>query len=283
MSTKQKLPRATLEQKIAVLDFYHERASKENEKTSQADVVKHFKDKISISTSSFSEWVKNEDTLRALYNHPNSAHRRSKRKLKFKYEEINAAMDQLVQQRLKEGKSVTEPFLREHWVVLANRYGVEDPKRLQSFSHGWLSQFKKRHKLDRQSREKERQDPRPQQLTELGNSSGYGALDEYGEEFMQNYETLINNQMLQPLNVRPAAPQQLNQGFSQQVAQVMPQPFISETDFEMFLEKYGEEFMSLSQEKYPESAKLFTQFVKVFKREREFLNERRLRELIVRR
>ncbi|CEP21580.1 unnamed protein product [Cyberlindnera jadinii] len=247
-SGKNKLPRATLEQKIAALDFYRERRAKDDEvKTSQADIVKHFRDKISISTSSFSEWVKNEASLRELYNRSNGAHRKSKRKLKFKYEEINHEMDLIVQERLKEGELVNEPFLRKHWCRLAQKYGVDNPKRLQSFSHGWLTQFKKRHGIDKQSRERNREVPKlnpsipptlgasriqlqppeplqreqPQQdqnrrlqLTQNGEVGGFG-LEEYNEEYMnlQNYETLITNQsnfLQQQLNVR-VPPQQVSQ------------------------------------------------------------------------
>lgn len=345
MAEKVKLPRATLEQKIAVLDFFHARVKEEGGRTSQADIVKHFRDKIAISTSSFSEWVKHEDTLRQLYNLPNKAHRRSKRRIKFKYEEINHEMDMLVQRQLKEGKPVTEPFLREHWIELANRFGVNDPKRLRGFSHGWLTQFKKRNVLDRQSREKlkdeavlemplietspQEQQQQVQQQTvqqqqQRSDVGGFG-LDEYSEEYMnlQNYESLMNtnNNFIQQQFARTGDPQvdQVQgsvqqqpqaqvQSFAtrlaQQQAQVQQQqlqaqqqvqaqqagtqtqqgqPTISEHDFEMFLDKYGDEFMQLSQDKYPESAKLFTHFVSVFKREKELLHDRKLRELMMRR
>ncbi|GMF99387.1 unnamed protein product [[Candida] boidinii] len=60
-------------------------------------------------------------------------------------------MHDLVENRRSQHLPINEPILREHWAVFARKFGVDDPKRLQSFSHGWLSQFKKRNGLDRKS------------------------------------------------------------------------------------------------------------------------------------
>ncbi|ABN68326.2 predicted protein [Scheffersomyces stipitis CBS 6054] len=139
-----KLPRATLEQKIQILDFYHQ------SNRPQSETVDRYKNEISISTSSFSEWLKNEDDLRErLSSAGSSFSKKSRRKVKFKYEEINRAMDMLVKRRLERNEPINEPILREHWSIFAHQYGVEDPKRLVGFSHGWLSQFKKRHGLNK--------------------------------------------------------------------------------------------------------------------------------------
>lgn len=139
-----KRPRATLAQKIQVLDFYH----KSNKP--QLETVERFKNEVSISTSSFSDWLKNEDELRLRYNEVGpQLLKNSRRKPRFKYEEINRAMDLMVQQRLERREPVSEPILREYWSIYAHQYGVDDPKRLVGFSHGWLSQFKKRHGLNR--------------------------------------------------------------------------------------------------------------------------------------
>lgn len=151
-SLSSKLPRATLEEKIQILNFYH-RSGK-----LQSDTVEEFKNQFAISTSSFSEWLKHETDLRERYNRSASLTelsgnhiRQSKRKVRFKYEKINQAMDSLVERRLLDGLPINEPILREHWALYARRYGVDDPKRLYSFSHGWLSQFKKRHGLDKKT------------------------------------------------------------------------------------------------------------------------------------
>lgn len=139
-----KLPRATLEQKVSILDFYHQ------SNRPQLETVDRYKNEISISTSSFSEWLKNEEELRErLRQAETSFSKHSRRKVKFKYEKINHAMDTLVKQRLDNDEPINEPLLREHWSIFAHQFGVDDPKRLVGFSHGWLSQFKKRHGLNK--------------------------------------------------------------------------------------------------------------------------------------
>lgn len=139
-----KLPRATLEQKIQILDYHHRSARP------QLETVDRYKNEISISTSSFSEWLKNEDELRERFRQAESSFlKHSRRKVKFKYEKINNAMDLLVKQKLERNEPINEPMLREHWSIYAHQFGVDDPKRLVGFSHGWLSQFKKRHGLNK--------------------------------------------------------------------------------------------------------------------------------------
>ncbi|KAI5968013.1 hypothetical protein CANMA_002781 [Candida margitis] len=151
-----KLERATIAQKIQVLDHFHSSGN------SQMKTVHKFKHEMSISKSSLSEWLKREDDIRQRFAQEEfKMSKNSRRKVKFKYEKINKAMDKLVQTRLDKNEPITEPILREYWSVYAHQYGVDDPKRLVSFSHGWLSQFKKRHGLQRSSVSK-RSSPRRQ-------------------------------------------------------------------------------------------------------------------------
>ena len=132
-----KLPRATLAQKLQIIDYYHK------SDRPQLETVDKFKNEVSISTSSFSEWLRNEPELRKRYNQADfKFSKNSKRKVKFKYGEINKAMDKLVTGMIERNDPITEPILRQHWAVYAHQFGVDDPKRLHSFSHGWLSQFK---------------------------------------------------------------------------------------------------------------------------------------------
>lgn len=143
-SDKPKLPRATLEQKIKILDYY------QNSQRPQLDTVEKFKNEVAISTSTFNEWVKHEHEYRERYQQlVNDFQKNAKRKVKFKYDKINRAMDLLVQQKLERGDEISEPILRGYWQVYAHQFGVDNPKRLVGFSHGWLSQFKKRHGLSR--------------------------------------------------------------------------------------------------------------------------------------
>lgn len=141
---KRKRPRATLEQKIKILDFYH------SSNKLQLETVEAFKDEVAISTLTFNEWVKKEDYYRKLYS--TLACKNQRRTTKFKYEKINRAMDLLLKQRLERGEPITEPILRDYWQVYAHQFGVENPKRLCLFSHGWLNQFKKRHGISHSRR-----------------------------------------------------------------------------------------------------------------------------------
>lgn len=142
MKDRGRLPRATLEQKIQILDYFH------SSDRPQLDTVEKFKDMVAISTLTFNEWVKRELEYRERYKQLDSNFEKNlKRKSSYKYDKINKAMDLLVQQRLKQNQSVTEPLLRKYWQMYAHQFGVDNPKRLISFSHGWLSQFKKRHGL----------------------------------------------------------------------------------------------------------------------------------------
>lgn len=143
--------RATLEQKVMVIDYY-----KKTRKL-QSEIVQRFKDKFAISTSSLSEWIKNEDELKQRYRDAmnsditrGKALRLSRRKSTFKYAGINEAMENIVKQRQAQGLEITEGYLRECWMALAPKYNIKDAKRLKSFSHGWLDSFKKRHGLRRQ-------------------------------------------------------------------------------------------------------------------------------------
>ena len=118
-----KLPRATLAQKLQILDYYHK------SDRPQLETVEKFKDEISISTSSLSEWIKHEEELRKRYNQSDfKFSKNSRRKVKFKYEDINKAMDKLVIGRLERNEPITEPILREYWSIYAHQYGVDDPK-----------------------------------------------------------------------------------------------------------------------------------------------------------
>lgn len=142
MKNRGRLPRATLEQKIEILDYFH------SSDRPQLDTVEKFKDMVAISTLTFNEWVKREDEYRERYKLLESSFEKNlKRKSSYKYDKINRAMDLLVQQRMEQNEAITEPLLRDYWQVYAHQFGVDNPKRLVSFSHGWLSQFKKRHGL----------------------------------------------------------------------------------------------------------------------------------------
>lgn len=137
--------RATLEQKIAALDYLRANGK------SQVNTVEKFKDTIAILTLLLSEWVKNEAELRKRFEEDSPYARQAKRRSSYKYEDINNAMLKFVQDQRAAQQPVNETVLRAQWSKLAHKYGVRDPKRLAGFSHGWLAQFKKRVGLDRRT------------------------------------------------------------------------------------------------------------------------------------
>ncbi|AET41692.1 DNA-binding domain-containing protein Ecym_8423 [Eremothecium cymbalariae DBVPG len=143
--TMPRPPRATLEQRIQILDLYH------STKITQAQIVNQFKEQVSISGSTLSEWIKKEDELRERYKDLQEKQlakaKVSKNKSNYKYDEMNKLMDDYVSILRLNNQQITENTLRECWQQYARYLGITDPKRLKSFSNGWLSQFKKRHGL----------------------------------------------------------------------------------------------------------------------------------------
>ncbi|AGO12708.1 AaceriADR236Wp [[Ashbya] aceris (nom. inval.)] len=138
-------PRATLEQRIQILDLYH------STKMTQAQVVSRFRDQVSISGSTLSEWVKREQELRERYRELQSRQlakaKKEKNKSSYKYSRMNEMMDHYLCVLREKNIQITENILRDCWQRYARQLGVTDPKRLKSFSNGWLTQFKKRHGL----------------------------------------------------------------------------------------------------------------------------------------
>lgn len=185
----KKLPRTNLEEKLMIIDYF-----KKSNKP-QSETVEHFKDKFSISTSSFSEWLRHENELRERYIQANNESnglseniKHSKRKSTFKYGPINEAMHKVVNERMKMGLPITEPILRHYWSKYAKEYGVTDPKRAVCFSHGWLANFKKRHGLIKMRKSKsEGNNNPPKHNKEFGTLMIPSSLD--------TTETDINNEV----------------------------------------------------------------------------------------
>ncbi|KAI5964068.1 uncharacterized protein KGF55_002010 [Candida pseudojiufengensis] len=243
MSTT-KLPRATLAEKIRVLDYYH------SSNSSQLKTVDIFKNEVAISTSSLSEWIKNEQELRTRYSQDDfKMSKNSKRKATFKYEKINKAMDKLVQTRLEKGEPINEPILREHWSIYAHQYGVDDPKRLNSFSHGWLSQFKKRHGLKKSKKEKP--------TVEYPNVDP--VLNEVNSATQAPTQPPPPQPQLQPPQAQPQ-PQTQSQSQSQ--------PPVSDVDVERFIFVHADKFFHNHQNQYPNTFNIFQKFKESFFDER---------------
>lgn len=282
-----KLPRATLEQKIKILDFYHQ-----SDKP-QLETVEAFKDEVAISTLTFNEWVKREDEYRQQYlGLEGSFQKNSRRKSKFKYEKINRAMDLLVKQRLERGEPVTEPVLRDYWQVYAHQFGVENPKRLCSFSHGWLSQFKKRHGISKPKRgnpEHGREDGVVDATTNSNKQLLTGPVPDSRQVSVVKQTVVPKKYPSEPVGLfRP----QKSLNFSLSYPRMVDDPnghatspenttapayldsvkhgssVLDSGDFERFLETVADPFFLKNQYDYPQTVKLYQEFKSSFVSER---------------
>lgn len=270
---KQKLPRATLEQKIQILDYFH------SSDMPQLDTVEKFKDMVAISTSTFNEWVKREDEYRERYKQLDGGFGKElKRKSSYKYDKINRAMDLLVRQRLDRNESVTEPLLRDYWQVYAHQFGVENPKRLISFSHGWLSQFKKRHGLLRKKGSKN-------DLTRVTNERLLAEQATSDGSDLSDVELLLEDEGPKPKKKRSAFRPQDTLSFQTQysyserklpsrdraggrmgVLTIPSKPVAG--DIEKFLFTVADEFFNEHQYEYPQTVKMYHEFKQSFLSER---------------
>ncbi|KAG0676610.1 hypothetical protein C6P42_001184, partial [Pichia californica] len=185
----KKLPRTNLEQKIMIIDYF-----KKSNKP-QSETVEHFKDKYSISTSSFSEWLRHEDELRKRYSNATYESngiseniKNSKRKSTFKYGPINDAMHKIVIERINNDLPVTEPILRHYWSKFAKEYGILDPKRADCFSHGWLANFKKRHGLIKMKKSKSDESIGKSNKNKITHTKSSFSLDEISNDKIDGSE-----------------------------------------------------------------------------------------------
>lgn len=291
-----KLPRATLEQKIKILDFYHQ-----SDKP-QLETVEAFKDEVAISTLTFNEWVKKEEEYRQQYRELEGRFQKnSRRKTKFKYEKINRAMDLLVKQRLERGQPVTEPILRDYWQVYAHQFGVENPKRLCLFSHGWLSQFKKRHGICKPKRtaldEGKREGPSTADTTSFNKKLLTHAVSEPAQPVPPKNSEPSNKYASEPIGMfRPQKSLNFSLPYptlgdndertpspqgSEIAGTITPNLFdsaaiaknhisqgVSSGDFERLLQTVADPFFQKNQYDYPQTMKLYQEFKSSFISER---------------
>ncbi|KAL6933383.1 uncharacterized protein HGUI_02970 [Hanseniaspora guilliermondii] len=172
-----KLNRATLEQKLAIVLFfkYHK------DELPRFKLVNMLNKKISISISSLSSWLKNEQTLREKYmkmsqksmdtfnfnqiiqdilnsddldevkSRNNSISLNNininKDNPRNKYIKINKMMDDLVMERKQKQLPITESILKSYWIKFYPLCNIKDPKRSKGPSNGWLDNFKNKHEL----------------------------------------------------------------------------------------------------------------------------------------
>ncbi|GMG20291.1 unnamed protein product [Ambrosiozyma monospora] len=144
-----KLPRATLEQKIEVLDWFHASTNKNQQAT-----VDHFLQtgKFTITKSTLNRWLMGEDKLRDDYSSFSLNFTKNyKTKPKFKDPEVTRCLEILYEQSCNENSPLTEKVLVTKWSELTKLYhNVQTLNKAdQTKSNGWLHHFKKRHSVQK--------------------------------------------------------------------------------------------------------------------------------------
>lgn len=146
---ESQLARATLEQKIRVLDWHNGSKKKCQQKT-----VEFFKplNEFAISKSTLNRWVLSEPQLRDEYKSLTLNNSTIyKTKPKFKNPEINRCLELFYEQISFEQSSISERDLTSKWGDFYTLYHSIDESgpTIHKKSNGWLHHFKKRNSVKR--------------------------------------------------------------------------------------------------------------------------------------
>ncbi|KAI7960756.1 hypothetical protein MJO28_001245 [Puccinia striiformis f. sp. tritici] len=139
-SSSQKPVRATLSQKIEVLNWHQTHGS--NQTKTAAHFSKVYPD-IAFKQPLISAWVREEDAIREQAKTTSSD---SKRIRTTKFPEIEQMLDVWVTQALHSKMTLTGDIIRAKWQEFASKSGIPSSEWL-SLSDGWLTSFKSRHHL----------------------------------------------------------------------------------------------------------------------------------------
>lgn len=299
--TSQK-PRATLEQRLQLLTLYHQ------SNMTQAQIVEKFREKISISGSTFSEWVRREQEFREKYKLLSKKELLNSGRNTVK-NNINDLMDEFARNCRKGQIEITDQMIKEQWCKSLQVLGLEDSKKLKNFNPTWLSKFKKRHGLRQlcptnQSRnnsissfptESVSTTPSsahsgPQSTTNLYSNltsptnvstSQFTISSEYSRE-----ENILksNNQNNLQSSVSSIYPLDRGDAENENIdLEVKCASTINELEFQRFLNKYCFDFLMNNSDKYPETFVIFQQMNQVFRRELDQNVDERLRNLFMKR
>lgn len=141
IGTVGKLPRATLRQKIEVLDYLVGPPA-----ISQMDTVKHFKNihLFAISQATLSNWVTHEEELRKEFkDNPNLI--LYKKKPVLKYPDVTKHVEKYVSELISNGETVTDKIIRDLFAAFMVKLGYTDHD--FKLSGGMLNSFKRRNVL----------------------------------------------------------------------------------------------------------------------------------------
>ncbi|QPG75238.1 hypothetical protein FOA43_002588 [Brettanomyces nanus] len=136
---KAKLPRATLKEKIEVLNFICGPPKK-----SQLEALAHFRDqkRFAISQATLSNWTLKEKQLREEFiENPNLEDYRKKPVLK--HPEVTKAVEKYVEKAFEEGQTITDNMIKQIFVKYLKEYGYSESD--FKISGGMLHSFKKRN------------------------------------------------------------------------------------------------------------------------------------------
>lgn len=137
---KTNMPRANLQQKVGVLDYFHGPPQR-----TQAETLQHFRatDEFSISQATLSSWIVNEPTIRSqLEENPNLVNYRKKPVMK--YPDVTRAVENYIDENCNR-TPITDHMLKDIFHYYLGVYGYDKSK--ISLSSGMLHSFKKRNSI----------------------------------------------------------------------------------------------------------------------------------------
>jgi hypothetical protein len=138
--SSQKPGRATLAQKVEILDWH------KNNGSNQTKTASHFNKiypDIALKQPLISAWVKAENGIREQAKISSSD---SKRVRSTRFPEIEQMLDVWVTQAFHSKMTITGDVIRAKWQEFASKEGIPSSQWL-SLSDGWLTSFKSRHRL----------------------------------------------------------------------------------------------------------------------------------------
>jgi hypothetical protein len=138
--SSKKPVRATLAQKLEVLDWHNKNGK------NQTKTAKHFDaiyPEICFKQPLISSWVSEEDRIR---EQAETAASHFKRVRVTRFPQIDEMLDQWVTQALHSNLTINGDVIRAKWQEFASMEKIPSEKWL-SLSQGWLTRFKDRHQL----------------------------------------------------------------------------------------------------------------------------------------
>ncbi|KAH3671262.1 hypothetical protein OGAPHI_000485 [Ogataea philodendri] len=223
----ERLPRATLKQKIQVLDYLHGPPAR-----SQKEVLDHFRQlaQFGISQATLSTWSVKENELRAeLNNNPN--YEQYRRKPQMKFPDVTKAVEKELEHLAAAGEPITDRLISGLFIKYMVEFGY--PTEDFRFSKGWLYAFKKRNLLLNSSKQKTLSpDPVPEPAQDPPLAINYDEI--FNNQLVgfntrlihsdDNFDNFLNSMTPTPLPQPVNPPERLDEVSVQPVPQILPRP-----------------------------------------------------------